>query len=573
MKTIGARLEQQHPNENQGWSTRVQQLQEHVVGGIKPALLVLMAAVGFVLLIACANVANLLLARAAARQKEIAIRAAVGASPRRLARQLLIESLLIALLGGALGMLLSLWGVQVLGSLTPESIPRVREASLDFGVLGFTLVVAVATGLLFGLAPAVQAARTDLNATLKEGGKTSGAAGHQRLRNALVVFEVATAVLLLTGAGLLIRSFLKLQSVDPGFRPEHVITMEVPLPGSDTYREPGRKAAFFEQVLERQAALAGVRKAGAISILPLGGGENIEMITIEGRPVTATRSDAAVAGLRMVTPGYFAAMGIALLEGRVTSEYDRRDSQLVAVIDEAMATAFWTKDDPVGKRFKLGDENSKAPWMTVVGVVRSVRHSGLHDRTRPQFFVPYPQLETPAMTLVVRTAGDPLALAAALKKQVLSVDKDQPVSNVRTLENVLSASVALPRFRTVLLGAFAGLALLLATVGVYGVISYTVSQRTREIGLRVALGADRANILRLVVGQGLGLALAGIAGGIVLSFALTRLLAGLLYGVGTTDPITLTAVAIVLAVVAAVASFVPARRAMRVEPTIALRYE
>ncbi len=573
MKGIAARLEQKYPNDNSGWSAGVQPLQQHIVSGVRPALLVMQAAVAFVLLIACANVANLLLARAAGRHKEMAIRTAIGAGPRQLARQLLVESLILALLGGAFGLLLSIWGVKAFASLAPSNIPRVRDASLDFTVLAFTLAISLATGILFGLVPAVQAVRADVNATLKEGGKSSAARGSRRLRSVLVLGEVTTATLLLAGAGLLIRSFLKLENVDPGFRPEKILAMDIPLPDSEMYRGPGKKAAFFEQLLQRYTALPGVAGAGAISALPLAGGEEVELVTVEGRPAPKSVSEAALGDLRVVTPGYFAVMGIPALKGRVNSERDTRDSVQIAVVDQVMASTYWPGADPVGRRFKLGDQNSKAPWLTVVGVVGSVRHSGLHAVMRPQFFLPHRQFDWSSMTVVLRTAADPTSVVPVLKKEVRAVDPDQPIAKIMTVESVLADSVALPRFRTLLLGVFAALALLLAAVGIYGVVSYTVSQRTREIGLRVALGAARGTILRMVFRQGISLALGGVCCGLAAAFGLTRLLSGMLYGVGATDPATFAEVSVVLIVVAAAASYLPARRALRVDPVVALREE
>ena len=571
MQTIARRLEQQYPNEQKGWGVRVLSLQDDIVSGIRPALLVLMAAVGCVLLIACVNVANLLLARGVSRRREIAIRVTVGAGRWHLVRQMLIESVLLSIAGGCAGLVLAFWGAQALVALTPRNLPRIHEAGLDLRVIAFTFGISLLTGLIFGLVPALESSKTDLSSTLKEGGRTLGGGARQRLRNFLVASELALALVLLIGAGLLIKSFLKLHNVDPGFRPEKVLALELALPDSEAYKEPGRKSIFFDQLIQRLEGLPGVTGAGAISHLPLGGREEIEMVTIEGQPKPA--NEAVIADQRQVTPGYFRTLTIPLRKGRALTAQDSKDALPVAMIDESMARRYWSNQDPVGKRFKLGDMSSKAPWMTVVGVVGSVRHSALGAEARPEFFRPYAQSESAQMAVVVRSQADPQNLAQAVKREVWRLDQDLPVAKVTTMEAVMADSVALPRFRSLLLGIFAGLALLLATIGIYGVMSYSVTQRTHEIGLRVALGASRGSVLRMVVGQGLVVALAGTAAGLAAAFALTRLLAGFLFGVAPTDAWTYILISAVLVAVQLAASYVPARRAMRVDPMVALRYE
>ncbi len=576
MSIIMRQLEKEDPN-NKGFSVRVIPLHETIVRGLRPALLAIMAAVAAVLLIACANLANLLLARAVARRKEIALRAALGASRWQLIRQLLIESLLVSLAGGALGLLLARWGVVVLERMIPAGLPRVGDARLDSIVVAFSLLVSVLTGVLFGLAPAWNTAKLDLNRWLKEGGRSSAAQAHPLVRRGLVVSEIAVATVLLVATGLLLRSFLKLQSVDTGFRAENVVAVELSLPGSGffergngRYDQPGRKAEFVTRLVERASALPGVTSAGAISELPLAGGVNMEGLTFEGRP-QPDPSRPPVADFRSVTPGYLRTMGIRLLKGRWFTDQDRADSLPVAVIDDTMARTYWPAEEPIGKRFR--NLNSSKPWWTVVGVVRSVTHNGLGADKQPEYFRPYSQQELSWTTLVIRSAIHPPSLLAGLRKEIWAVDKDQPVSKITTLEQVVSEAAAAPRFRSVLIGIFGAFALLLATLGIYGVISYSVAQQTHDLGIRIALGAGSREILSLVLGGGLALAATGVAIGLAASIGLTRLLASLLYGVTPTDLWTYGGVTVLLLTVALVASYVPARRAMRVDPLVALHYD
>ena len=575
MSTIAARLQRQYPQQNAELGAVVVPLHEQVVGDIRPALLVLLGAVGFVLLVACANVANLLLARAAARQKEIALRVALGASRLRLVRQFLTESVLLAVLGGGVGLLLSLWGVGLLKSFIPEDISQVKAVSVDARVLGFTLLVSLLTGLIFGLAPAAQASSFDLNETLKEGGRDTSSAGRgKRIRAALVVAEVAVSLVLLIGAGLLINSFLRLRHVDPGFRTDNLLTMSVVLP-EQKYPDQARRSAFYDEMIRRVEALPGVRAAAVTNWIPLVSQGDSVGVSVEGRPDPAPGQRRPVVVTRVVSPHYFRAMGIQLLRGRDFDErQDRVDSPAVVVINETMARYFWPGEDPLGKRVTPGRPDSPEDWCQVVGVVKDVRQFQLNADPKPQMYLLYAQAEFFAPRhLVVSTAVEPLGLASAVRKTVWEIDKDQPVSDVSTMEEVLSESIARQRFSMLLLAVFAGVALLLAAVGLYGVMSYSVAQRTREIGLRMALGAQERDVLRMVVGQGLKLVLAGVLIGLAAAFALTRLMSSLLFGVSATDPATLVTISLLLVGVAVLASYVPARRATKVDPLIALRYE
>ncbi|HEX6185782.1 MAG TPA: ABC transporter permease, partial [Pyrinomonadaceae bacterium] len=576
MSTIAARLQQQYPEQNTDLGATVQPLHDQVVGEIRPALLVLLGAVGFVLLVACANVANLLLARAAVRQKEIALRVALGASRLRLVRQFLTESLLLSVFGGVLGLLLAVWGVSLLKSFIPESISQVRDIGVDAKVLGFTLLVSLLTGLVFGLAPATQATGFNLNETLKEGGRdTSSGSRGKRIRGALVVTEVAVSLVLLIGAGLLINSFLRLRSVDPGFKVDNLLTMSVVLP-QQKYSTFERRAAFFDDLIRRVEALPGVRSAAVTNWIPLVYQGDSIGVSIEGHPDPPPgQGKRPVVVTRVVSPQYFRTMGIQLVQGRVFEEgKDRADSPVALIVSEALARRYWPGENVVGKRINPGDPNNPAHWYEVVGVVKDVRQFELAADPKPQMYFTYAQAGVfVPRHLVVSTEGDPLTLAGAVRSAVWEVDKDQPVSDVQPMEVVLSESLARQRFSMLLLGIFAGVALVLAAVGLYGVMSYTVAQRTREIGLRMALGAQKGDVLRLVVGQGLKLVLVGVVLGLVASVALTRVMTSLLFGVTATDPATLVTISLVLIAVAALASYIPARRATRVDPLIALRYE
>jgi putative ABC transport system permease protein len=569
MATVAARLEQEFAATNAGHQVALTSLREQLVGDVRPALLVLLGAVGLVLLIACANLANLLLARAEARRKEVAVRAALGASRWRIVRQLLAESVLLAAAGGAAGLLLAVWGVDLLVSLDPAGVRRVGEVQLDAVVLAFTFGLSLVTGLLFGLAPALQASKPDFVETLKEGGR-AGVGGRRggRLRAALVVSEVALTLVLLVGAGLLVKSFARLLDVDPGLDPRGVLTLDVSLPTAK-YAEPQRVAAFYQQLLAEVAALPGVEAAGAVSVLPLSGDDNSNFVHIEGRAPLA-QGQALRAGRRNVTPEYFRAFRIPLKSGRLIAPADDAQAMRVAVINEAMAARFFEGEDPVGKRLRTGEGN---PWITVVGVVGDVRHRGLDIETRPEMFFPHAQAPSRQMSLAVRTAGDPLALVGAVRERVRAVDDEQPIGNVKTMEAWLAESVASRRFSVLLLGAFALAAAVLAALGIYGVVSYGVARRTHELGLRIALGASRADVLRLVIRQGMRATLVGAGVGLAAALALTRLMAGLLYGVSATDPAVFAAVTLLLTGVALFACYVPARRATKVDPMEALRHE
>jgi putative ABC transport system permease protein len=573
MNAIAARLQQQYPESNADLGAAVVPLHEQVVGDIKPALLVLLGAVGFVLLIACANVANLLLARAAVRQKEITIRVALGASRARLIRQFLTESILLAALGGVIGLLLSLWGVNLLKAFIPENISQVKAIAIDARVLGFTLLVSLLTGLIFGLAPAIQASNFNLNETLKEGGRDSAAGSRSnRIRALLVITEVAVSLILLIGAGLLINSFMRLRNVDPGFRADNLLTMRIVLPALK-YPDQARRAAFYTDLLRRVEALPGVQSAAVTTNLPLYRQGNSIGISIEGRP-DPPPDQGLIIVTRVVSPEYFSTMGIQLSKGRQFNEHDKAEGQGVAVISETMARKYWPGEDPLGRRIKSGSSASTSPWLTIVGVAKDVRQFELNVDPKPQMYLPYEQAGFFApRDLVVRTNVEPLSLAATVRRTVWEIDKDQPVSNISTMEDILSESVARQRFSMLLLGVFAALALVLAAVGLYGVMSYSVAQRTREIGIRMALGAQARDVLKLVVGNGLKLVLIGVVIGLVAAFILTRLMSSLLFGVSATDPITFTIISLVLIGVALLASYIPARRATKVDPMIALRYE
>ena len=575
MDTIAARLQQQYPDSNTDLGATVVPLHEHVAGDIKPALLVLLAAVGFVLLIACANVANLLLARAAVRQKEIAIRIALGARRLRLIRQLLTESVLLAAIGGAVGLTLALLGVSLLRAFIPENISQARAITIDSTVLGFTLLVSLLTGLIFGLVPALQASSFNLNETLKEGGRDSSSGNRgARIRGALVIAEVAVSLILLIGAGLLINSFLRLRNVDPGFRAENLLTMQIVLP-VQRYPNAARRTVFYDELIRRAEALPGVRSAAVTNWIPLVRQGDSIGFNIEGRPDPG-RGQMPTVVTRVVNPGYFETMGIRVIAGRQLGDQDRDNSPNVTVISETMARRYWPGEDPIGKRITPGSPNSSNPddWITIIGVANDVRQFELNADPKPQMYLSYQQAGFFAPRhLVVSTTVEPRSLADTVRKTVWEIDKDQPVSNISTMEDVLAESIARQRFSMLLLGIFATVAMILAAVGIYGVMSYSVAQRTQEIGVRLALGAQTRDVLKLVIGQGMRLTLAGLAVGLIAAFALTRLIESLLFGVSATDPVTFAAISLVLMGVALVACWVPARRAARVDPIVALKYE
>jgi putative ABC transport system permease protein len=571
LTTIAARLEQQYPDSNAGWTARLLPLHERLTGDVRSALWLLMGTVGFLLLIACANVANLLLARSTARQQEIAIRRALGADRSRLIRQFLTESVLLSLLGGILGSMVAMWGVEILVALSPGNIPRLDEVRLNLMVLAFTLGVSVMTGIIFGIFPALHATNPSLTESLKEGGRSStGGIRGNRLRSSLVISEIAIALVLLVGAGLMIKSFVRLQEVDPGFRPERILTADMSLPRAK-YKEPAQVIAFYDQFMKRISSQPGVESVAAITTLPLSGGGAIASFEVEGRPEPPP-NQVVDAEYRVVTPAYFTTMGIPLIRGEGFTERHTRDAPSVMIINETMARRYFPGEEPIGKRINLGNPQSD-PWRTIIGVVKDVHDEGLDTDPYPQMYSPLAQFPANAMTLVARTGGDPLALAPNIRGELAAIDRDQPLTNLRTMEQVMSQSISRQRFNMTLIAIFSVVGLILATVGIYGVMSYSVTQRTHEIGIRMALGAQARDVLKLVVGQGMLLALVGVGAGLVIAFGLTRVMSSLLFGVSATDPLTFGAVALLLAAVAALACFIPARRAMKVDPMVALRYE
>jgi putative ABC transport system permease protein len=574
MSQIAAALSRQYPEANADRGLRIVPLQEQVVGNVRPALLVLLGAVVFVLLIASTNVANMLLARAVGRQREIAIRTALGAGRWRLVRQLLTESLLLTFAGGALGLLLALWGVDLLVAYGPSDLPRMKEVTVDGRVLAFTFVVSLLVGLVFGLMPALQSSRPELNETLKEGGRSAtGGAGQRRVRSLLVVIEVTLSLVLLIGAGLLLKSFFRLRAVNPGFNPQGVLTMQLDLSGPN-YQKGSQLISFHDQLLDRVKALPGVEAAATTSSVPIAPDAEFARLgfAIEGQ--TPDPADRPVAFYNGVSPDYFRTMQIPVLRGRAFDEHDVRGSQGVAIVNETLARRYFPGEDPVGRRMTLNDDNPKEEdWATIIAVVKDTKPRELAGEPVAEMYMPYAQQPEPGMALMLRTTGRPDAVAAAVRREVLALDPGQPVYSVRTLPAVMSEAVATPRFRTFLLGVFAALALVLAVVGIYGVMSYAVTQRTHEFGIRMALGAQGKDVLKLVVGHGMALALVGVLIGLAASFALTRVLAGLLYGVTPTDPVTFACVSLLLVAVALAACLIPARRAAKVDPMVALRYE
>jgi putative ABC transport system permease protein len=571
METIAARLAKEYPRYNTRTGATVTPLHEEVVGDIKPALLILLGAVGFVLLIACANVANLLLARAAVREKEIALRLALGASRSRLTRQFLTESVLLAVLGGGFGLLLALAGIRVLKTFIPVTISQTQTISIDGKVLVFTALLALLTGIVFGLAPAMHASHSNLNDSLKEGGRDSavGKKGN-RLRDLLVVGEVAVSFILLIGAGLLINSFLHLRNLDPGFRADHLLTMKVDL-SELRYPDGERRSVFFDEVLRRIRALPGVQSVAVAGNLPFTYNGDSMSIAVEGIPDPPPGQWPDVI-YRAIGPGYFSTMGIPMIRGRDFTDQDKADSKNVVVISEKTAQHYWPGKDPIGKRLKPGATTSDVPWREVIGVVKDVRQNDFIAQPKMQMYFAYRQLkDLAANALIVRTSVEPMSLATSIRDTIWAVDKDQPVANVDTMDHIVSEAIARQRFSMLLLGIFAALALILAAVGIYGVMSYSVAQRTHEIGIRMALGARRADVLKMTVNQGLKLVSIGMMLGLAAAFLLTRVLASLLFGISATDPITFLGISLVLLVVAILASYLPALRATKVDPIIALR--
>ncbi len=587
MNNLAANLEKQYPNTNAGNRVRMRPLMEIFVVDVRRTLWIIFAVVGAVLLIACANIANLLMARATARRKEMAIRTAVGASRWRIARQLLTESILVSMIGGAIGLFLAYWGVRLILYISPTAIPRAREIGLDWNVLIFTIGVSFVTGILFGLIPAIQAGEVDVNETLKETGR--GTSGRHWLRSSLVVAEVATTLVVLIFAGLMIRSFYKLQQVNPGFSDEHLTSFSVSLP-QKKYESIEQRESFFTRLLENIRALPGVESAAAASGLPLGNNGWQTGFTIEGQPIPP-RDQTPLMEACLVTPDYFKAMNIPVLRGRVFTDRDDRshlagrdlskmnpNEREIAgvnsiVIDEEFARRYWPNEDPVGKRVKLGTSED-APKLQVLGVVGRVKMEGLNqDSGRVQGYFAFNQSPSGGMTVLIKGASDPNQLIASVRNAVKEIDPDQPIYNPRTMDEIRAESVQGERLTLTLLSLFAGIALVLAIVGIYGVMSYSVTQRTHEIGIRMAIGARPRDVFRMILGHGMKLALIGIGVGLALAFGVTRFMATLLFGVEPTDATTFGGITAILIAVALLACYLPGRRATKVEPTVSLRYE
>ena len=546
-------------------------INDYVVGNVRPALLALLVAVTLVLLIAAANVANLTLVRATARVKEISIRTALGAGRRRVIRQLLTESLLLAFGGGALGMFCAVWGVALLRKLGPEDIPRLDQISVDARVLGWTAVVSLVTGVLFGLAPALQNSRMNLNEVLKEGGRGSTeGAGRRRWRNLLVVAELSFAVMLLIGAGLVVKSLWRLQQVDLGVNPERVLTMQLALRGQ-RYEQPHQVRDFCSRLVEQTEALPGVRAAAVSDSLPPDSTSGSDDFTIEGR--TFSRDETPIAYLIRVSPDYFRAMGTQLRSGRYVNAADSADAPPVVLINETLERQFFPGEDPIGKRLNLGSER-EPDWNQIVGVIGDVKYNGLADEVQPALYLAAAQAPSWSLSLIVKTeTSDPLSLTAAVRDEIRKLDPELPIAQISTLEQRLAGAIAQPKFRTALIALFAVVALILACVGIYGVMSYSVTQRTHEIGIRMALGAQAGDVLKMVIRQGLTVVATGVVIGLAASFALTRLMSSLLFEVKATDPQTFVTTALLLGLTALVACYIPARRATKVDPMVALRYE
>jgi putative ABC transport system permease protein len=563
---LAKRLEAVYPQHNEKTNFDLQPLHDSVTGQIKPGLLALLAGVAFVLLIACANIANLLMARGSGRGRELAVRAAIGAGRARIVRQLLTESVLLAAAGGVAGLLVGVWSVDALVALAPANAPRLNEIRLDAAVFAFATLITLVTGLLFGLAPAAQHSRVDITHALKDGGRGSAGTGGRTLRRSLIAVEVALALVLLTGGVLLIQTFVKLQAADLGFRTEGVLIGSV-APPRVTYQKPERYIALYDQLLEKLSAIPGVQQAAITSIPPLSAGDNDTGITIEGRPAPTLQSETPVTWYRSVSAGYFDLIGMRLVRGHGFTPHDPAPA---VVVNETMVKKYFAAEDPLGRRIKIG--GAKDEWFTIVGVVADAKVQGARLPARVETFVPYWHL-TEGGTVVVLRGNNPESFAAPLRQAVASLDRDIPVANIRTMSQMLSESIGQPRFFATLAGGFAAIALLLAAIGIYGVMAYGVSQRTAEIGVRVALGATAPEIFRLIVGDGLKLAAIGVAFGIGGAIAVGRWLGTLLFDVTPTDPVTLAATAGILVAVAGIASFVPAFRAARVDPIVALRAE
>jgi putative ABC transport system permease protein len=576
IETINAQMRREHPDyysQDNSFGGDVFPLQQLAVVGIRSALLILLVAVFLVLLIACANLTTMLLARAAAREREMAIRVALGAGPLRLFKQLLTESVLLALVGGAGGVLLALWGVESLKAIGAQTVPRLREVNVDLNVLGVTLAIAVGTGIIFGLVPALASARPELTEALKEGGRSSTqGARRNRLRNGLVIAEVALALVLLSGAGLLIKSFARLQNVNPGFNPRKALTFEISLPKLQ-YPDDASIVRFNQEAQRRIATLSGVPSAGFSTILPLAGTNSDWSFAIEGRP-SGDKSPTPDEEKRQVSPDYFRALETPLIKGRFFTDADNADAPRVIIVNQAFAKKFWPNDDVLGKRITFDDDPKKNPkWITVVGVVGDIHHFGLDIEPKPEMYVPFAQTPYFTTIYVVRSNQDPRSLLPAIRREIQAIDSAIPLANIRAFGDVIADSVAPRRLSVVLLGVFAGVAVLLASVGIYGVMSFLVVQRTQEIGVRMALGAQRSDVLKLILGRSLKLISAGAAIGLVVALMSTSMLQALLYNVSAFDTPTFVLVTILLAAVALAASYLPAMRATKADPMAALHAE
>lgn len=573
LDTIAARLATQYPETNVGRGVAVFPIVADTVRMYSTAIWVMMAAVGFVLLIACANVANLMLARASGRRKELALRVALGASRWRIIRQLLVESLILALLGGTLGVLVAFWGIDLLRTGNPgeaaKYAPGWNHLGISLPVLAFTLGISLLSGLLFGLAPAWHVSKPELNDALKEGGRQTTSGSH-RLRGLLVVSEIALSLVLLIGAGLMVRSFLALLNTSPGFNSDSLLTMNLNLPFAK-YKEEPQRAAFYSDLVQRVKTLPGVQSAAVVNYIPLGGSNSSDSFLIEGvpEPPPGQENDGRY---RVCTPDYFQTMGISILKGRGFNDQDISGSKPVIIVNETLARRYWPNGDALGKRIRFYGPLDKAPWMEIVGITQDVKHE-LNLPVTPDYYLPHAQDPWNAMVLVARTSVDPGSMAASIRQQVSGIDKDQPVFDVRTMHEVRAISVAVYSFGSIMMGIFAIVALVLAAIGIYGVMAFAVTQRTQEIGIRMALGARARDVLKLVVKTGMWLAIIGVIAGLAGAFAITRLMASLLFGVTPTDAVTFALVTAGLLLVALLACYIPARRATKVDPLVALRYE